>query len=320
MDTAHRYRRFAEIEAWGYSPRYAELADGVASDRALLDCLDRLPYPKRQPNLLLASVRFLGGPVDGWEAFRGWTLGHWAEVAGTMLARRTQTNEVGRCATLLPLLAGLPQPLALIEVGASAGLCLYPDRYRYRYVDGAGRHDVGPRDSPVTVVCRTTGPVPLPAAVPTVVWRAGVDLNPLDLDDPDDVRWLECLVWPEHTDRLRRLRTAIGIARGEPAHLVRGDLNDEIRALVAEAPPDATPVVFHSAVLAYLAEPGRLAFADTVRALPGRWISNEVPAALPEVERRLGRVPADRAVCALALDGRPVALAGTHGQSLDWLA
>ena len=39
-----------------------------------------------------------------------------------ILARRTQTNEPARCAVLLPALAQLPQPLALIEAGASAGL------------------------------------------------------------------------------------------------------------------------------------------------------------------------------------------------------
>ncbi len=56
-----------------------------------------------------------------------------------MTTRSTQTSEPGRCATLLLLLARLPQPLALLEVGASAGLCLLPDRYGYDY-QVAGRH------------------------------------------------------------------------------------------------------------------------------------------------------------------------------------
>ena len=57
-----------------------------------------------------------------------------------MLSRATQTNEAGRCATLLPSLAAISaaedKPLALIEVGASAGLALFPDRYGYEYDDG----------------------------------------------------------------------------------------------------------------------------------------------------------------------------------------
>ncbi|MFI2611332.1 DUF2332 family protein [Kitasatospora sp. NPDC018619] len=133
-ETQELYRAFAEREARGNSPIYQELAERVAGDGRLCALLDGLPAAKRQPNLLFGAVRHLGGPVtEGWPAFHDWTAEHWAGVSATMLERRTQTNEAGRCATLLPLLAALPQPLALIEVGASAGLCLYPDRYRYRY-------------------------------------------------------------------------------------------------------------------------------------------------------------------------------------------
>lgn len=76
--------------------------------------------------------------------------------------------------------------------------------------------------------CRTTRAVPLPRSVPEVAWRAGVDLNPLDVGREDNVRWLECLVWPDQPERLTRLRGAIRIAQAEPAHLVRGDLTDRI--------------------------------------------------------------------------------------------
>ena len=95
-----------------------------------------------------------------------------------MMARRTQTNEVARCATLLPTLARLPGPLALIEVGASAGLLLLVDRYSYDY----GAHTItSPEvDAPV-LRCDARGAVPIPAQLPEVVWRAGLDLNPLDV-------------------------------------------------------------------------------------------------------------------------------------------
>lgn len=219
MDTAQRYRAFATREVHGHSAIYEELAGRAADDEELIALIDQLPEPKRQPNLLLASVRFLGGPVDGYRPFRSWVIAHWDQVSATMLRRRTQTNEPGRCAALLPLLASLPQPLALIEAGASAGLCLYPDRYQYRYDD---RPPLGPSDSPVSLTCRTSGPMPFPERLPTVVWRAGVDLNPLDVRDADDMRWLECLVWPEQRDRLERLRNAARIAQAEPPHLVRG--------------------------------------------------------------------------------------------------
>jgi hypothetical protein len=318
MDTAEQYRRFAAVEARGQSAPYDMLAGHIADDAELLALIDQLPASKRQPNLLLGAVRFLGGPVGDYRDFRAWTSAEWDQVQQTMLGRLTQTNEPGRCATLLPLLATLPQPLALIEVGASAGLCLYPDRYRYRY-DGGPL--LGPADSQVVLDCRTDGRVPLPGQLPSVAWRAGIDLNPLDVNSADDVRWLECLVWPEQYERLRRLRGAVRIARAEPAHLVRGDLNQAVEDLVAQVPAGATPVIFHSAVLAYLPTEAQESFAETVRALPGHWIANEAPRVLPSVGRHLPRsVPEDRAAFILALDGQPVAFTGPHGQSLDWFA
>ncbi|MEV7186219.1 DUF2332 domain-containing protein [Kitasatospora sp. NPDC093102] len=344
-DTGELYRAFAEREARGNSPIYQELAEHVAEDEQSCALLDRLPAAKRQPNLLFGAVRHLGGPVtEGWPAFRDWAAEHWAEVSATMLERRTQTNEAGRCATLLPLLAALPQPLALIEVGASAGLCLYPDRYRYRYrylvgEDGCERGtgspvadsgvesgvEFGAKSSPVTLDCAVSGPVPLPGSLrerlPEVVWRAGIDLNPLDVRAEEDVRWLESLVWPEQTHRLDRLRGAVRVARAEPPLLVRGDLNATVRELVAQAPAGATPVVFHSAVLAYLPPEGREEFAATMRELPGHWISNEAVSVLAAVARRLPRpAPAGSGLFTLALDERPVAFTGPHGQSLDWFA
>ncbi|MER5183331.1 DUF2332 domain-containing protein [Streptomyces sp. NPDC002896] len=316
MDTRELYRRFAAREARGNSADYERLAGRIADDAELVSRIDHLPEPKRQPNLLLAAVRFLDGPTDDPQDFRTWTLAHWDRVRATMMQRRTQTNEPARCATLLPLLAALPQPIALIEVGASAGLCLYPDRYQYRYDD---RPPLGPADSPVSLACQTAGPVPFPERLPTVAWRAGIDLNPLDVRDEEDVHWLECLIWPEQTHRLNRLRNAVRVAQAEPAHLVRGDLNQSVRELVSRVPQGATPVVFHSAVLAYLPAEAREAFTRTMRSLPGHWISNEAPYVLPSVEGKIPRpTPQDRAVFALALDEQPVAFTGPHGQSVEW--
>jgi hypothetical protein len=318
MDTAGWYTWFAGMEARGHSPIYEGLAGRVADDDELLALIEELPEPKRQPNLLFAAVRFLGGPVEDYQAFRTWTVAEWERVRRVVTVRRTQTNEPGRCAVLLPVLAGLPQPLALIEVGASAGLCLYPDRYRYRYDGGPA---IGPDDSPVEIECRTEGPVPLPREVPEVVWRAGVDLNPLDVRSADDVRWLESLVWPEQHERLRRLRGAVEVARAEGGRVLAGDLDEVVGGLVEEVPAGVTPVVFHSAVLSYVPAERREAFAERMRALPCRWVSNEAAGVLPEVERHLPRTaPRDRLVCVLALDGRPLAFAGPHGQSLDWFA
>jgi hypothetical protein len=314
--TADRYRRFAEAEARGGSPCYEEWALGVAADGELLALLDELPVAKRQPNLLFAAARYTGIPAGPFPGFRRTLLANWPVVREVMRTRRTQTNEPGRCAVLLPLLAALPQPLALLEVGASAGLCLYPDRYSYRYSD---HPRLDPPEGPARAVldCEITGPVPVPTALPRVVWRAGIDLNPLDIADRDDVRWLESLIWPEHDNRRARLAQAIEVAKAEPAHILTGDLNERLATLAATAPGAATLVVFHSAVLAYLDTESRAAFVDTVRGLDARWIANEGPDALP-VTAPPSPAP-ERALFLLTLDSVPVAYSAGHGQSLHWL-
>ncbi len=309
MTIADTYADFARLEARGVSPGYERLAVAVSHDDDLLALLGTLPAAKRQPNLLFGVVRFLGGPVDEHGAFRDYVTANWPAIAAEMRVRTTQTNEAGRCAVLLPVLAALPQPLALLEVGASAGLCLYPDRYAYRY----GEHVLG-AGGPL-LECAVTGMAP-PVRVPDVVWRAGLDLNPLDVTDPADLAWLDALIWPEHTHRRARLRAAADVAAADPPLLVRGDLVDDLPALAARAPADATLVVFHTSVLYLVPAPRRKAFAAVVRALPGHWIANEAPDVL--AYGTLPTPPGEALHNVLALDGTPLAWTRSHGQALTW--
>jgi hypothetical protein len=316
--TADNYRRFAALEASGRSSLYAELANGVAGDPELLAFLEGLPPEKRQPNLLFAAVRYLTGLQPGYGAFRIAVLDHCDEVAAIMLARRTQTNEPARCATLLPALALLPPPLALLEVGASAGLCLLPDRYGYLY----GSHRIDGCPGAPVFRCQPRGPVPLPSRAPPVVWRAGIDLNPLDVADPDDVHWLSCLVWPGEGDRAEQLAAAIELARSDPPHLVRGDLVGRLAETAALAPPEATLVVFHSAVLAYLIPSRRAEFAEAVNGLDAVWLSSEGPnvlAGLPGFPRELPAPDPGPAPVLLTRDGRKaLAFVDGHGAWIRW--
>jgi hypothetical protein len=316
--TAEEYRQFGSVEARGESPLYEELSLGVADDRELIGLLSVLPPAKRQPNLLFAAARQVGGTPAGYRQFRQLVFDNRDAILATMLSRRTQTNESARCGALYPVLASLPQPLALLEVGASAGLCLLPDRYGYDY-NGS---PAGAVDSPVQLRVRVEGePRPAEPGAVTVAWRAGIDLNPLDVTDPDDVRWLQTLVWPEQHDRLERLNTAIALARAEPPRIVRGDLNARLGELVAQAPSYATLVVFHTAVLHYVPDPDRATFVDQVRQLNGHWLSQEGPGVLPSVDARLRQQPAaDTARYIVALDQRPVAFSAPHGGRLHWLA
>ena len=307
------YAEFGKREAHGVSPTYERLSLAISHDDELLARLSTLPATKRQPNLLYAVIRFLGGPVDEPAAFHEFTLANWPAVEAELQTRTTQTNEAGRCAVLLPALAALPQPLALLEVGASAGLCLYPDRYSYRYSSS----DTTLGEGAPLLECAATGLVP-PAVRPEVVWRAGLDLNPLDITDPASVAWLEALIWPENVHRRERLRAAAAVAAADPPVLVRGDLVDDLPALAAQAPAGATLVVFHTSVLFYVTAARRRAFTEVVGGLPGYWLANETPDLLPHGE--LPSPPDDSLYNLLTLDGTPLAWSRPHGQTLTWFA
>lgn len=317
--TAGWYRRFADIEAPGQSAIYEDWARGVAADSRILNLLLQLPLPKRQPNLLFACARLVGAPLAPYNDWVDWVVAHWSIITSEMRVRATQTNEPRRCAVLLPAIAQIDGPIALLEVGASAGLCLYPDRYSYSWNGTRLDPEAGP--STVLLECEVTGEAPLPTAMPRIVWRAGLDLNPLDVNDADDTNWLETLIWPEQTERLARIRSAIEIVRADPPRLVHGDALEGLPALVAEAPADATLVIVTSASIVYLTPDARARFIELVASLEAHWISNEgrgiVPAAAAAVGESVAPSPDE---FLLALDARPLAWTGPHGQRLDWIA
>ena len=306
------YRVFARQEVRGRSPAYEALAESVADDAALVRFIASLPPDKRQPNLLFAAARYLLGAAPGIGPLRGLVSQSRAELTQVILTRRTQTNEPARCAILLPALAQLPQPLALIEAGASAGLTLLFDRYSYDY---AGHRLAGcDPDAPI-LRCEPRGPVPLPARIPAITWRAGLDLNPLDVTRDDDVRWLSCLLWPGEGDRAKRLAAAIASARRDPPTVHRGDLLTDLPSLAAQAPADATLVIYHSSALCYVAADKREHVASTVRGLGATWLSSEPPGVVPGT----AAPSRDELLCVLARDGRGIALADGHGTWLQWL-
>ncbi len=189
---------------------------------------------------------------------------HEDEVSSFLGTHRLQTNEVGRIAALLPGVlraAGHGLPLRLLELGTSAGLNLRLDRYRVRYANGPSW---GPTGGPV-LDSRAEGRAPRTLGPPTfaVAERRGVDLNPLDPTDPDDVRLLHAFVWADERERHDRLHAAIDVARSVPAAVDRGDL-------VAWAgehgrPQDGTTtVLFHSQVRHLLDRDATADLADTV--------------------------------------------------------
>lgn len=315
---ATRWLRFAEVEGDLRSPRYADWARGLAGDVDLLARLAPLTRIEQQPNLVLSAMRFAG--VDArlpWREAQAIVHERWDAIEACVRTRRTQTNEARRLATLLPAFASLPQPLAIVEVGASMGLCLQPSRWSYAYETAAGERLLGDPVAP-RLEARLDGPVP---RMPEIAWSAGLDIHPLSAASDDDVRWLETLIWPigdgePNVERLDRLHAAVAIAREHGPTVREGDLLDGTTALVDEARGRATTtVVFHTAVLAYVTAEGRAAFAETMRGSDARWISNEGLGVLPDVRARLDALDASPGAAdfCIAVDEQPFALADAHG-------
>ena len=316
-----RYLRFAREEAPGRSELYAEWAAGVAGDAEMQSLLARIPETRRQPPLVFAVTRMLGAALVDYPAWRAFVLAHAEEIVSESSRRRLQTNEPLRLAPLLPVLSEIAGPIALLEVGAAAGLCLYPDRYSYRFSgsNGSLRAALDPVDGPSPVVLEsiTDGPIP-GLRMPEVVWRAGIDLAPLDAGDDRDRRWLRGLVWPGEEGREERIAAALDIAASEPALLVAGDARDRLHALAAEAPTGATLVITTPGVLIHIPRADRLALVGQIRRLRARWVTIDPPGLLDVWEPAVDAESWPGFV--VALDGAVRASADPLGRWWEWRA
>jgi hypothetical protein len=274
------------------SPMYGELIDRIAENvgdgGVFADILAGHEHDRRSAAM---PLRLVGGlhrvVLDGrasrlqrWYPSVGgsWSLdGAWpdivaaarthAEFLRSALQRPPQTNEVGRSAALagalLILCAQFGRPVRLFEIGASAGLNLLADRYRYRHAGGLW----GPPDARVTIDDAWRGRLPPPAAI-RVGERHGYDLDPIQATTRAGELTLLSYVWPDMSDRLSRLRGAIATARRYPAIVHRRTARDAVAGIELE--PGALTVLWHSVTWQYLGREERAAVADGIAALGAR--------------------------------------------------
>ena len=278
------FETFAEVECPDL-PFYRALATGMAHDTELLDLLLEASPGQWRPNLLLAALHFLvlehpdepfsrlygtvGGSytegTDPMPAAREFIDAHRRAVEELVSVRSTQTNEVNRSClwfgAVRAAAADLPhRRIAFVEVGASAGLNLAFDRYRYDYGDDRVR---GVGTSPVELRCRLDGSLPLDAPL-DIAHRVGLDRSPVDLADPVERRWLKACIWPEQPERHARFDAAADLCIADPPTIVADDAVDGIADVVESVPDDAHVVIVHSWVMTYLSRERRAAFDSVV--------------------------------------------------------
>ena len=365
------FRWLADVEFPGYSPLYEHLARHIADELWIpalitrhnrssfagvlfLDCVRYLTLVRPDQPLALryADIVRGGDPLDPdpWPLFLATVVDHRAELAALLEARSIQTNEVGRAAALLPAFEVVRRrfrrPLALIEIGCSAGLNLQFDRFHIDYpvadrdqatddADGAADRSVGPPDSSVRLRCQVRGDLapPVPAEPPPVASRLGIDIAPVDLADHDAVRWLEACVWPDVPHRLERFRAAVALARADPPAIRTGHGVALVADAVRAVPDDAVACLDSTWVLAYFSDDeraelhGLLDELGTDRAIgyvTAEYVDN-APWVPPPPRPTVSTDHRSPTLLGLGLwdhgrvEHRALAWMPPHGQWLDWL-
>lgn len=235
------------------------------------------------PNLLFGAVHYLllRGATDklssfypslspdprpaaeAYPYFREFCLKYEHDIRVLLSSRLVQTNEVARCSYLLPAFAFISDenpgsPLSIVDIGASAGLHLLWNRYYYEYSTIA----VGDESSSLRLKAEVRGsnPPPIPNAFPSVAFQIGLDLNPIDVTDPDSALWLRALVWPEHQHRAAQLKSAIDLAIANPPSMIAGDALKALPAILNRAPSDSTLCIFHAHTINQFSQDERAQF------------------------------------------------------------
>lgn len=260
------------------SPLYAELCEVVARSPEMLRVVSRIEN-RPPPNVFFAAVHYLlmkgedaglarfypslvdepRPSVDVGDPFREFVMAQEDTIVELGRTRFTQTNECRRCVALLPAIwATSFSRFHLVDLGASAGLNLLLDHYRYRW-NGV---EWGP-DSPLLLETESRGRAPVPADI-EVLSRTGLDLNPIDPADADDRLWLEALVWPEHAERRSRLEAALEMASGAAIDMVAGSALDTLGPVLDELPEGEPVVVMNSFTLNQFTQEGRVRVAEIV--------------------------------------------------------
>lgn len=334
---SRHFQDFAANHTKGSSPLYTTLTYAVAQDETLLELASHAPR-EPIPNILLGAVHYLllkgvahplatyypsvtenvdvhGDPVP---TFRNFCNQYRSEIIHLMQTRLVQTSEVNRCALLLPAFGMVAQtgvPLALVEMGASAGLNLLWDYYDYDY--GNNRR-LGNSDASLSLSTelRGTKTPPIPDSMPIVDYRIGMDLNPIDVQDEDAVLWLRALIWPEQAERTERFAQAIQIARAHQPQIIAGDALETLPNVLHQVPDDLTLCFYHTFVINQFSPEERdqltallLQYSKTrpIHRISIEWLKTEHP----QLELR-------RYQHGEEIDHHVLAYGDAHGRWLEW--
>jgi hypothetical protein len=354
---AQVYRRFAEAERSDTSPLYKRIALALSESDEALRAIEAVPARKRNPTVILAALHDLalagrapamaaayaaadaGAAADDAAADDAAgaaidTLLRMTDAISAIAVRRpTLNDETGRYAVLYPTITEAARragadAVGLIDIACSAGLNLNVDRVGITYSDGPS---LGDPSSPVQLSSRIAQDRPVPTrAMPEVDARIGVDLDPVDVTDADDARWLRACLPPDQPERRARLDAEMALAATAPPLLLRGDAAELLPDAIARVPAGVLPVVITTWALSQFSLEARQRFLRRLEeAAAGRavaWVSAEGVGVAPTVPTLGDRPASGHSIIGLALFGRSaqpaeaVARCWSRGRFLAWLA
>jgi len=339
---------YRQVGAAGTSPLYQRVAVALSESEAALRAIETLPARRRHPSVVLAALHDLTlagrapalaaayAAADG-DAAAGAAIDTLLRMTGEVVAlavrRPPRVLDTDRCAVLYPAIAEAAHrvgadAVGLVDVACAAGLDLQVDRMGIRYGNG---QTLGDPSSPVQLSASVVGDRPVPArAVPQVVARVGIDLDPIDVTGPHDARWLRACLEPDRPERRARLDAEIALASTAPSVLLRGDAVELLPDAIARVPAHALPVVMTTWALSQLAPEGRLRFLQRLdEAAAGRvvaWVSAEGVGVAPGIPTLGDRRASGHSTIGLAVfDGsvlraEAVGRCWSRGRLLAWLA
>jgi hypothetical protein len=231
-----------------------------------------------------------------------------------------QTNETGRSAVLLPGFLEIARqtglPLALNELGASAGLNLFFDQFRYSF----GGEVWGNLDYPVMLSPELRGPVPNLGGSLAIASRVGCDLAPLDVSSKADRLRLRAFLWADQPERMKRLDAALAMAQNGASNLVKEDAEAFVKSRLAARKPGQCFVLFHSVVWQYLPEEKKAVIDELVKQA-GAFATPDMPLAWLSLET-LTNTDLHATLQLTFWPGgqtRHLARADFHGRWIEWL-
>lgn len=345
---AQLYRRFGEVDAAGVSPLYERIAVALSESDEALRAIEAAPAHKRHPSVILAALHdlalagrapalaaaYAAGDSEAAAQAAIDTLLQMADaVVATAARRQTRTDETRRLAVLYPAIAEAARrvgahEVGLVDVGCSAAFNLSVDRVGIRYSNG---QSLGDPSSAVQLACSVVGDRPIPTRpMPQVVARVGIDVDPIDVTNPDDARWLRACQWPDQPERKRKLEAEMALVAQAPPLLLRGHAVEVLADAIAQVPASALPVVITTWTLSDFSLEDRLRFLQRLdEAAAGRtlaWVCAEGVGVAPAIPTLGDRRASGHSIIGLAvfdsatLQAEAVGRCWSRGRWLAWLA